>query len=70
VLSEKEVGRRDRALPTKAVRASFPPRQAYHGTGNRLAPMAHFSEDGKTAYCNAIAYAICPLRRDVRISSG
>jgi len=35
------------------VRASFPSRQAYHGAGNRLAPMAHFSEGGKTAYCNA-----------------
>jgi len=26
---------------------------AYHGTGNRLAPTVHFSEGGKTAYCNA-----------------
>ena len=32
--------------------------------------MAHFSEGGKTAYCNASAYAICPLRRDIRIASG
>jgi len=59
-----------RALPPKAVRASFPSRQAYHGAGNRLAPTAHFSEGGKTAYCNAIAYAICPLRRDIRKASG
>ena len=57
-------------LPAKAVRASFPSRQAYHGAGNRLAPTAHFSEGGKTAYCNAIAYAICPLRRDIRKASG
>ena len=28
-------------------------RRAYHGTGNRLAPAVHFSEGGKTAYCNA-----------------
>jgi hypothetical protein len=28
-------------------------RRAYHGTGNRLAPTVHFSEGGKTAYCNA-----------------
>jgi len=54
----------------RPLRASFPSRQAYHGAGNRLAPAAHFSEGGKTAYCNACAYAICPLRRDVRIASG
>ena len=35
------------------VRASFPSRQGYHDAGNRLAPTAHFSEGGKTAYCNA-----------------
>jgi len=28
-------------------------RRAYHGAGNRLAPTVHFSEGGKTAYCNA-----------------
>jgi len=31
----------------------LPMRRAYHGAGNRLAPAVHFSEGGKTAYCNA-----------------
>jgi hypothetical protein len=66
----KKFGRRDRTLPTEAVRASFPSRQAYHGAGNRLAPTAHFSEGGKTAYCNAalmqfaLSAVIFGLRRD------
>jgi hypothetical protein len=36
-----------------SVPCPIPTRQAYHGAGNRLAPTAHFSEGGKTAYCNA-----------------
>ncbi len=65
----KKMGRRDRASPSEAVRPSFPARQAYHGADNRLAPTAHFSEGGKTAYCNAALMqfdraVIFGLRRD------
>jgi len=44
-------------------------RRAYHGTGNRLAPAVHFSEGGKTAYCNASLMQFA-RSRDVLEASG
>jgi hypothetical protein len=50
---ERGEGGKGGSQKPKVAPYPIPMRRAYHGTDNRLAPTVHFSEGGKTAYCNA-----------------